>query len=171
MSSIVLFAGHETVLQHWTSDDATSVVPWARWDSDATDPGERMARPRFGAFLPTERVVGFDCAALGISPGETRTVDPQQRLLLEVGCEVTLWVTSHTPSTMFCLTDTWSMHPPTQTRHAWRGGETKGTHPAGGSGSPLRQHPCCYWLRDRRIHWHWVGRLWCTVSSARRIRR
>jgi len=73
------------VLQHWTSGDATSVTPWARWDSEATESGERAARPRFGAFLPTARVVSFDCAALGISPGEARTVDPQQSLLLEVG--------------------------------------------------------------------------------------
>ena len=73
------------MLQHWTACDATSVVPWARWDSEAAESGERTARPRFGAFLPTERVIGFDCAALGISPGEARTVDPQQRLLLEVG--------------------------------------------------------------------------------------
>ncbi len=83
--ALCCFAGHEMVLQHWTSDDATSVVPWARWDSETSESGERAARPRFGAFLPVERVVGFDCAALGISPGEGRTVDPQQRLLLEVG--------------------------------------------------------------------------------------
>ena len=80
-----LAAGHETVLQHWTVGDATSVVPWARWDVEATVQGKRSARPRFGAFLPTERVAGTDCVALGLSPGEARTVDPQQRLLLQVG--------------------------------------------------------------------------------------
>ena len=72
------------MLQHWTMGDTTTVVPWARWDSDAVLPGKRASRSRFGAFLPTARVTSFDCVALGIAPGEARTVDPQQRMLLEV---------------------------------------------------------------------------------------
>ena len=72
------------MLQLWTAGDATSVVPWARWDFEAASPGEHAFGPRFGAFLPDSRVASFDCAALGIAPGEARSVDPQQRMLLEV---------------------------------------------------------------------------------------
>ena len=71
--------------------DATSVVPWGRWDMDAAaqlvDPG--VVQPRFGVFL-SEDGSSFDAAAFDISASEAALMDPQQRLLLECGTEALL---------------------------------------------------------------------------------
>jgi hypothetical protein len=43
--------------------------------------------PRFGAFLPTDRVAAFDATAFGLSAPEAAMMDPQQRLVMELAWE------------------------------------------------------------------------------------
>ena len=65
--------------------DVPSIVPHARWDTDAPPRVGRRARAgpprRFATWLPC--VDAFDAAACGVPAPEADLMDPQQRLLLE----------------------------------------------------------------------------------------
>ena len=62
--------------------DAIAMVPYARWDLEASYITKNQMRTRFGSFL--EDIDLFDGIYFGISLLEAELMDPQQRLLLEV---------------------------------------------------------------------------------------
>lgn len=64
--------------------DAGRVVPFDRWDWDATQSTFKLSNfIRFGGFLPSIRVETFDISLFRMSLGEAKIIDPQQRCLLE----------------------------------------------------------------------------------------
>ena len=62
--------------------DTIAMVPYTRWDSEASHITKNQMRTRFGSFL--EDIDLFDGTYFGISLIEAELMDPQQRLLLEV---------------------------------------------------------------------------------------
>ncbi|KAK9815594.1 hypothetical protein WJX72_006498 [[Myrmecia] bisecta] len=80
-------AGQSALLQQYSSGDATTRVPYTRWDVDApalANP-DGSPLPQFGSFV--EDADQFDCTAFGMVPSEAVTMDPQQRLLLQTSLE------------------------------------------------------------------------------------
>lgn len=64
--------------------DAGRVVPFDRWDRDATRSTFKLSNfIRFGGFIPSSRIETFDIPLFRMSLGEAKIIDPQQRCLLE----------------------------------------------------------------------------------------
>jgi 3-oxoacyl-(acyl-carrier-protein) synthase/acyl carrier protein len=75
-------------LQSWISGDATTRVPFTRWDVDSAalnDNGDGTLAAQFGVFMPN--VENFDAETFGVVRTEAFGMDPQQRLLLHASFE------------------------------------------------------------------------------------
>lgn len=89
-AAIVSAAGStsQNPLQNWISGDATTRVPFTRWDADSAalnDNGDGTLAAQFGVFMPN--VENFDAETFGVMRTEAFGMDPQQRLLLHTSFE------------------------------------------------------------------------------------
>jgi 3-oxoacyl-(acyl-carrier-protein) synthase/acyl carrier protein len=89
-AAIVSAAGStsKNALQNWISGDATTRVPFTRWDVDSAainDNGDGTLAAQFGVFMPN--VENFDAETFGVMRTEAFGMDPQQRLLLHASFE------------------------------------------------------------------------------------
>ena len=88
-AAIVSAGGHGHPLQEWKYGDATTRVPFTRWDVDSSalssdlDYGTLPAQ--FGVFMSNVEL--FDPELFSVMRTEAFTMDPQQRLLLQATFE------------------------------------------------------------------------------------
>jgi len=89
-AAIVSAAGStsQDPLQNWVFGDATTRVPYTRWDVDSAalnDNGDGTLAAQFGVFVPN--IENFDAETFGVMRTEAFGMDPQQRLLLQTSFE------------------------------------------------------------------------------------
>jgi Beta-ketoacyl synthase, N-terminal domain len=84
-SQALLRRSSPTTAAERSPEDIIGVVPWGRWDIDASGATKKQPKIRFGAWIGD--VETFDAGVFGISGPEAQLMDPQQRLLLEVAHE------------------------------------------------------------------------------------
>lgn len=93
-------AGQSTLLQEWRAGDASSRVPFSRWDVDSPllVGGDGTVPVQFGVFMPD--VDAFDAELFGVMRTEAVGMDPQQRLLLQVTHECSAAATGGSPGAL-----------------------------------------------------------------------